>query len=182
MKTLIINGSPRKNGNTAFLINELKKHLKGEIIELSAYRANIKPCDDCRYCHKQTKCSKKDDMQIIYNDDFENVIIATPLYLSTFPGPLKNIADRMQVYSSSKRFLKVDMNLKQKKGALILVGGGCGHHNKAIDLATYMFKKLNTEFHKDKDIVSSLKTDTISADKDNEALEKVKEIAISLNK
>ena len=50
MKTLILNGSPRPNGNTVALINELKKHLEGEVIELSAFRSNIAPCVDCRGC------------------------------------------------------------------------------------------------------------------------------------
>ena len=50
MKTLIINGSPRVNGNTAALIAELKKHISGEVIELSAFRSDIAPCTDCRAC------------------------------------------------------------------------------------------------------------------------------------
>ena len=37
MKTLLINGSPRPCGNTAALIRELKSHLHGDIIEISAF-------------------------------------------------------------------------------------------------------------------------------------------------
>ena len=50
MKTLIFNGSPRKNGGTATLIHEFKKNLPGEINVVSAYQTNISPCVDCRYC------------------------------------------------------------------------------------------------------------------------------------
>ena len=39
VKTLIINGSPRKNGNTVTLLNELKKHLKGEVFQVDTYYA-----------------------------------------------------------------------------------------------------------------------------------------------
>ena len=35
MKTLLINGSPRPNGNTVALIRELKAHLEGELVEIS---------------------------------------------------------------------------------------------------------------------------------------------------
>lgn len=49
-RTLILNGSPRVNGNTAALIDGLKKHLEGEVIELSAFRSSIAPCADCRSC------------------------------------------------------------------------------------------------------------------------------------
>ena len=34
MKTLIINGSPRPNGNTAALLRELKAQLEGEVLEI----------------------------------------------------------------------------------------------------------------------------------------------------
>jgi len=57
MKTLIINGSPRKKGDTASLINILKQELTGDIVEISAYRNNIKPCNDCRSCWKVKGCA-----------------------------------------------------------------------------------------------------------------------------
>lgn len=181
MKTLIINGSPHKNGNTAFLVNELKKYLKGEVIELFAYDCNVKPCDGCGCCHKKVECSKKDDMQIIYNDDYDNVVIATPLFISSFPGPLKIIADRLQVYSSAKRFLGMDLKLRKKFGAAIIVGGGAGRPDKAIDIAKHMCNKLNASLDREKDIVTSLKTDTIPTSQDEEAINKVKDIANYLN-
>ena len=82
-KTLITNGSPRLHGDTATLINELKKHLTGEVVEISAYRSKIAPCVDCRGCWKTAKCVVKDDMSIIYNDDFPISII---LCFYTFNG------------------------------------------------------------------------------------------------
>lgn len=49
MKTLIINGSPKKDGDTAVLINELVRNLKGEVVILTCYD-EISPCNDCRFC------------------------------------------------------------------------------------------------------------------------------------
>ena len=46
MKTLIINGSPRPNGNTAALLRELKAQLEGEVLEISAFYDHIAPCLD----------------------------------------------------------------------------------------------------------------------------------------
>ena len=40
-RTLIINGSPRPHGNTVTLINEMKKTLEGEVVEISAFRNRI---------------------------------------------------------------------------------------------------------------------------------------------
>ena len=49
-RTIIINGLPRPNGNTAYLIDVLRGPLEGEIIEISAFRSGIAPCVDCRGC------------------------------------------------------------------------------------------------------------------------------------
>ncbi|MDR3278313.1 MAG: NAD(P)H-dependent oxidoreductase, partial [Oscillospiraceae bacterium] len=86
--TLIINGSPRVNGDTAALICELRRHLNGEVAELSAYRAKLAPCVDCRSCWVQKGCVVEDDMRVIYGDAFDNVVLASPVYYSTLPGPV----------------------------------------------------------------------------------------------
>ena len=44
MKTLIFNGSPRKNGETAYMIHTLQENLGGEYKVVDAYRAQIRPC------------------------------------------------------------------------------------------------------------------------------------------
>ena len=43
MKTLILNGSPRENGDTAGLIREVIRKLPGEYKVVNAYRCNIFP-------------------------------------------------------------------------------------------------------------------------------------------
>jgi len=48
MKTLIINGSPRKNGDSMSIANEMIKYLEGEIKVVQTYYDNISPCLDCR--------------------------------------------------------------------------------------------------------------------------------------
>lgn len=55
MKTLILNGSPHKNGDTSYIVNELKKKIDGEIEEIFLYDAKISPCIDCRYCWKKKR-------------------------------------------------------------------------------------------------------------------------------
>lgn len=51
-KTLIINSSPHKNGDTSYIVNQIKRKLNGEIEEIFPYFDNIKPCIDCRYRKK----------------------------------------------------------------------------------------------------------------------------------
>lgn len=43
MKTLILNGSPRKNGDTASLIEKITEKIVGEYRIVDAYRCNISP-------------------------------------------------------------------------------------------------------------------------------------------
>jgi multimeric flavodoxin WrbA len=180
MKTLILNGSPRKNGDTSFLLSILKEELNHEVAEISAYFDGIKPCVDCRACQKSKGCAIDDKMRLIYDDDFDNVVIASPIYISNLTPPLFDIASRFQAYYCAKRFLKDGFAPKKKKAAMILVGGGDGSALEAIRLSNWIFKNLNASGHEEHTAVS-LKTDSIPAHKDAEAIEKVKAIARYFN-
>ncbi len=180
MKTLIINASPRKNGNTAFLVNELKRNLKGEIAEISAYYDGIAPCIACDYCRQNAQCSIRDKMDAIYADDFDNVVIASPVHMSNLSGPLVSISSRLQVYYNSKRFLNNKINPRKKEGILILTGGGDGSAECAVKSAEIMFRLLNA-VHPVQNNVFSLNTDKLPAYQDNEAIKKINEIAERIN-
>lgn len=66
MKTLIINGSPRVNGDTVSLINIFKEKINGEYMMVDAYRCKASPCIDCRFCWENSGCAIDDEMQQIY--------------------------------------------------------------------------------------------------------------------
>ena len=180
MKTLIINGSPRRNGDTVSLLNILKDNLQGEIREVSAYYDEISPCVDCRYCWKHGECCIKDDMDLIYGDDYDNLIIASPIYVSNLTGPLMSLGSRLQAYYVAKQFLGIEKELKDKTGVLMLVGGGDGSPDRAVKYAQWMFKKLNAKINDD-NMVFSLKTNECPAIKDDVAISKIKQIALKLN-
>lgn len=179
MKTLIINGSPRKAGDTAALVSELKKHINHEIIEISAYYNKISPCIDCRACTKEKGCKIDDDMQLIYADDFDNVVIASPIYISNLTPPIISLASRLQAYYCAKRFLKDEFRLKEKKAALILVGGGDGSITDTLRLSKWIFSMLNAVEY-EKNTVLSLKTDNIPAGEDLDAVTAIRKIACKL--
>ena len=102
MKVIAINGSARKNGNTAFLINEvfkiLKKHdIDCEMIQLSGeYIRGCIACDQC-YELKNNTCIQKDD---IVNEciqkmiDADGIILASPTYFSNVTAEMKALIDR----------------------------------------------------------------------------------------
>ena len=88
MKTLIINGSPHKNGNTSFLANLLSKKLKGETDIIFLSDINFKSCCDCESCKKNSLCVLDDDAQDIINslNNYDNIVLATPLYYNQPTG------------------------------------------------------------------------------------------------
>ena len=90
MKTLIMNGSPRKNGDTVSLIRKVTEKLTGEFRIIDAYYCSISPCVDCRYCREHSGCSIEDEMQQIYDyiRECDNIIIASPVYYSELTGKL----------------------------------------------------------------------------------------------
>lgn len=173
-KTLIINGSPRRNGDTAALIGELKNHLEGEVVEISAYRSRIAPCVDCRSCQKTGQCVVKDDMSIIYADDFDNVVLASPIYYMTLPGPVLSLMSRFQPQHAVK------LHLREKKAGVIQVAGGKGNEDGALHHTRVLFRMMNARGFEDH-IVKSVQTDTLPAAQDEAALEGVRQLAAWLN-
>ena len=179
-KTLIINGSPRKNGNTAALIRELKKHLDGEAVELSAFYSGIAPCVDCRGCWKTARCVVKDDMQIIYDDDFDNVVIAAPVYFAALPGAVLSLMSRMQPWHAAMFFIKEPLVQRPKKSAAILTAGGKGNAEKALRHVGTFSKLLNASGFQDHYVISG-NTDEVPAWEDEQAVEGVRNLAHWLN-
>jgi multimeric flavodoxin WrbA len=124
MKTLVLFGSARENGNTKALLNAFVEGLDGEIEVVDAYRTSVSPCKDCRYCWHNRGCSIKDGMQDIYKkvDEADNIILASPVYFHSVPGPMKILIDRFQVYWAGH--LRKDHPEKNiKKGVILMVGG-----------------------------------------------------------
>ena len=180
MKTLLINGSPRPEGNTAALIRELKQYLKGEIIEISAFYSNIAPCVDCRGCWETAQCVVHDEMDLIYRDDFDNVVIASPVYYGTLPGSVLSLISRMQPWHVATHFLKEPLVQKPKKSAVILTAGGKGNEERVLIHGNCFFRMVNASRYQDH-IACSPNTDTIPAEQDETAKAQVREIALWLN-
>jgi len=145
MKTLILNGSPRKNGNTAGLIRKITKSISGEYKIVNAYETDISPCIDCRYCWQNNGCSIHDEMQEIYQyiQECDNILIASPIYFSELTGKLLDLGSRLQTYYCAVAFRKELPVGKSKKGAVILVGGGNGSIDKPFSTARILLHHMN---------------------------------------
>lgn len=170
MKVLIINGSPRSNGDTSCVLKSLiNKFPCGTEFEfLNAYKSNIQPCNDCRYCWEYEGCSIRDEMEILWKDDYDVLILASPLYMSFVTPPLFSIISRLNAIWSNHYILKTPKRMKPKKGVLILTGGGDGSPKPAISVAQAAFKFLNVQFDPALDYIRSLNTNNVSVRDDQD--------------
>lgn len=181
MKTLILNGSPRKNGDTVNLINKLTEKLNSEYMIINAYYANILPCIDCRYCWSNDGCSINDEMTEIYKyiTHCDNIVIASPIYFSQPTGKLLDVCSRFQTYFAQKYFHNEATEIKPKKGAVILVGGGDGNPVKAHETLCGILHHINvTEVF---GLVGSFNTNEKPASEDGEVAKKIDNLAKFLN-
>ena len=101
MNILVLNGSPRMNGNTKQMINAFVEGLKQaghhyDVIDVC--RKNIHGCLACEYCHGKGagNCVQQDDMQTIYPllRKAEMLVIASPIYYHGLSGQIKCTIDR----------------------------------------------------------------------------------------
>ena len=96
MKILILQGSPRANGNTAWMAEEFKKAAEAaghEVTLVNVARKKIAGCLACEYCHTKGngQCIQKDDMQELYPllAQAEVLVLASPIYYFTLSAQIQ---------------------------------------------------------------------------------------------
>lgn len=121
MKTLILNGSPRK-GNTLLALEAIKegieKNVQGEVELLDITKYKVAGCIACDYCRKnEGNCLTKDDGQMLAEKILEAdiVIFGSPVYWWGISAQLKLVIDRM--------YMKGESGLvREKKVGIVAVG------------------------------------------------------------
>lgn len=123
MKVLIINGSPRFDGNTSLAINEMTNVFHDENIDVDLYQIggeNIRGCMACGYCHKNGKCAFDDVVNELVTKlhEADGVVIATPVYYASPNGSLISLLDRI-FYSNNE-----DLTMKVGTSVVVARRGG----------------------------------------------------------
>ena len=124
MKVLIINGSPRKNGNTAIALKEMVHVFDGEGVEteiLQIGNMDIRGCVACGKCSETGRCVFDDIVNEIAQklQGSDGLVLASPVYFASANATLIACLDRLFYSSGFDKTMKV--------GASVAVArrGGC---------------------------------------------------------
>ena len=124
-KIIILNGSPRKNGNTAALIDRFIAGAESAghgVTRFDLTAMNIRPCIGCMRGgkDKDSPCTQKDDMDKIYPayQAADVVVLASPLYFWSFSAQLKGAIDRIFAVSEANNYAA------PPKDCLMLIAAG----------------------------------------------------------
>jgi multimeric flavodoxin WrbA len=141
MKVLAVNTSPRKNGNTSIILNEMSKILKEANIETEIY--NI-PNEAIRGCTACMTCFKKQNMQCITKDDCLNDVVAkmaeadglilgSPTYFADVNAEMKAIIERVGFVN------RANGNFLRRKPACGVSAVRRGGANRVFDTFNHFF-------------------------------------------
>ncbi|MDA8125472.1 MAG: flavodoxin family protein [Deltaproteobacteria bacterium] len=105
MKVIAVNGSPRKNWNTATL---LQKSLEGaasrgaETKIFHLYELDYKGCISCFACKTKEgksygRCAVKDDLALLLKEveDVDAIILGSPIYYGSVTGAMRSFMERL---------------------------------------------------------------------------------------
>ena len=122
MKVLLINGSPRKNGNTAYATKTVMQGIEAnssntiEVINVVDFTVSgCVACDGCK--HNGGNCVIKDDTKNVVDKalDADVIIFATPVYWWGMTSQLKAVIDKF--YSAQAK-----LTTQNKKIGVITIG------------------------------------------------------------
>ena len=112
MKVLIINGSPRENGNTSVALSEMEKVFIKNGIETETIQVGqkeIRGCLACNYCFKNGKCAINDIVNklAVKLEECDGMVIGSPVYYASANSTLTALLDRLFYSSSCDKSMKV---------------------------------------------------------------------------
>ena len=124
MKVLLINGSPKANGNTSIALNEMIKVFAEEGVETELIHVgnkDIRGCIACGKCFESGKCVFDDDCVNAIAEkvkEADGYVFGSPVYYSHPSGQILSLLDRLFTIASPY--------MKYKPGAAIVCARRAG--------------------------------------------------------
>ena len=125
MKVLLINGSPKENGNTAFALSQMEEVFHAAGVQTDTLQVGaqvIRGCTGCGGCYKLGRCVIDD----LVNEtaarlpEYDGIVVGSPVYYASPNGTLLSFLDRL-FYSTGK----VDKRMKVGASVVVARRGGC---------------------------------------------------------
>jgi len=154
MLVLGLQGSPRRKGNSRFLLSlflEEAAQRGADTRMIYVAGKNILPCKELVVCEKKGYCPLDDDMpKEIYPllRDAEVIVMAAPVFFYNVPAQIKALIDRCQTLWARKYRLKLkDPSHRQRRAFLLSVGatGGSNLFEGIKLTARYFFDAVDAE-------------------------------------
>ncbi|MBW2593028.1 MAG: NAD(P)H-dependent oxidoreductase [Deltaproteobacteria bacterium] len=156
MFVLGLQGSPRKNGNTHYLLSAFMKEVQNMGVPaqtIDVCNENITACLGCGFCEKKGRCIITDDDMAteIYTllRRADVIVVATPVFFFNMTSQLKALVDRCQTFWSAKYRLKVkDPLAKTRRGFLLSEGGSRGKNlfDGLVLTTRYFFDAIGAKY------------------------------------
>lgn len=156
MLVLGLQGSPRKGGNTGYLLDLVLEQAAGrgaETLRIDVSRKDVRPCIGCTNCERKGFCAIEDDAMTTELYPLLRraglVILATPIYFYNATAQLKKVIDRSQTLWSRKyKFGLADPGRASRKGMMLSVGATRGKNLfEGMTLtARYFFDAVGASF------------------------------------
>ena len=136
MKVLLLNGSPKPNGNTAFALSRMADvffslGVETEILQVGSQL--IRGCTGCGSCYKTKKCVFDDLVNETADKlpSYDGIVIGSPVYYASPNGTLLSFLDRL-FYSTGH----IDKRMKVGASVVCARRGGC---SAAMDVLNKYF-------------------------------------------
>lgn len=135
-KIVILNGSPRKTGNTSELIKAFSEGAESagnEVVTFSLGSMDIHGCKGCfgGDSGRECPCVQQDDMKMIYPEvrNADVVVLASPLYYWNMSGQLRTAVDRLFALEEGGENL---LRGNGKACALLMAAEGSGFNDVVL--------------------------------------------------
>lgn len=139
-KIIVLNGSPRSNGNTSALVKEFTKGAEETGNTVTSFLLHDMEIRGCKGCWKggknpESPCTTKDDMDKIYPayQEADIVVLASPLYYWSISGQLKNAFDRLFAVAECNSNYR-----NPQKGAVLLMAA----EGQGFEESIYWYERL----------------------------------------
>ena len=149
MKIIGFNGSPRKEGSTAWAINKILEGAKEKGAEIRVWHSgdlDIKPCKGCLGCVQGGGCVQNDDMRQLYDElkEADALVLGSPIYMGQMSAQAKIFTDRLFAQITPRFSPRFKEKNAGKKLVLVFTQGNpdAEMFKVYIDYTKSMFKLL----------------------------------------